>query len=295
MPLLNLKTSTKSSNFFFLTKHLSSSAAVQSHVQPSSHVVSLLTKKLPLNQTHYEVLGLPTTANTKEIKKAFKTLSKHLHPDLNLKKPEFLKKVIKANYLKVIASYKVLSKESKKVQYDKSLNIRPSFNDKPSCYHNNRATKLHYGSSFMRSRVDSKYSNFDKSSYATGLNNDVPHFDYDKHLSGNLWFERRMIAKKLRQNNIESESFQEYTKNLNRSLEDNVKDTLNLHRFFQYQQQLNREQEREKVDLSEYYQGDRITSGKTLGLIIGLGLLTFGSLFLWTSFWLGLLALSRCN
>lgn len=63
---------------------------------------------------YYEVLGLAKGADESEIKKAYKTLAKKYHPDLNPNNPEAEEKFKEIN-----EAYGVLSDSEKKAQYDR--------------------------------------------------------------------------------------------------------------------------------------------------------------------------------
>lgn len=62
---------------------------------------------------YYEVLGLSKTANKQEIKKAYRTLAKNLHPDRN-KAADAEEK-----FKEVQEAYEVLSDDNKRDAYDK--------------------------------------------------------------------------------------------------------------------------------------------------------------------------------
>lgn len=171
-------------------------------------------KEIPNHYSHYQVLGVSYSSEKAEIKSAFRKLSKKFHPDMNQQVSPKRKKIINNNYLKIVASYEVLSSDDKRANYDSSMrnssygsarmnkerdftgNVfyqeRKSYS--PGGINRSRG-RVHYGPGYQE--CSSTYSNFDKFSSATGSNYDVPHFDYDTHLKGNLSFERRMINKRI--------------------------------------------------------------------------------------------------
>ena len=63
-------------------------------------------------EDYYKTLGLKDTASIPEVKKAFRTLAKTLHPDKN-KEPG-----AETKFRKVLEAYEVLSDEDKKREYD---------------------------------------------------------------------------------------------------------------------------------------------------------------------------------
>lgn len=65
-----------------------------------------------MSKSLYETLGLNDNASSSEIKKAYRTLAKKYHPDIN-KTPEAEEKFKEIN-----AAYEVLGDEEKKAQYD---------------------------------------------------------------------------------------------------------------------------------------------------------------------------------
>lgn len=215
----------------------------------------------PKSKTHYEILGIAVNASHKEIKDAFRKLSKKYHPDMNHKvTDDEEKQSIKNKYIMIVHSYEVLGNETKKREYDKSiLNVQPR---QFSMHHGHHApatkvyspgginvtrNKVHFGAAYKAS--NSPYANIYNSH-----TNDVPHFDYDTHLKGNLWFEKRMINKRINQRrgkmtdsrngNVSSEKqgkeqaeidrewFHERFKNHGkRGLQAEEIETLNLHRY----------------------------------------------------------------
>jgi molecular chaperone DnaJ len=62
---------------------------------------------------YYEVLGVSKTATAEEIKKAYRTLARKYHPDLNKNNPAAAEK-----FKEVSEAYSVLSDETKRGQYD---------------------------------------------------------------------------------------------------------------------------------------------------------------------------------
>jgi DnaJ-class molecular chaperone len=61
----------------------------------------------------YKILGIPRSANEKEIKRAFKKMSLQYHPDKNQGNEDALKK-----FQDVSAAYEVLSDSEKRRKYD---------------------------------------------------------------------------------------------------------------------------------------------------------------------------------
>lgn len=70
----------------------------------------------PLLQTHYEVLGLPQNCSPKQIREAFVSISKKVHPDVNKNDP-----TCHVSFLQLNEAYSVLSKPYKRQLYDASL------------------------------------------------------------------------------------------------------------------------------------------------------------------------------
>ncbi|XP_046441840.1 dnaJ-like protein 60 [Daphnia pulex] len=73
----------------------------------------------PLLQTHYEILGLKQNCSSKQIRDAFVSISKKVHPDVNKSDPDCHK-----SFLKLNEAYSVLSKPYKRQLYDASLMSR---------------------------------------------------------------------------------------------------------------------------------------------------------------------------
>ena len=66
--------------------------------------------------THYDTLGIPSTATPEEIKRAYRSLSLKLHPD-RTSDPSVIDK-----YKAVNEAYEILGKPSEKQRYDFELN-----------------------------------------------------------------------------------------------------------------------------------------------------------------------------
>ena len=62
----------------------------------------------------YEILGVEKTATEKEIKKAFRKMSKKYHPDRNQERKEWAKK----KFVEVANAYEILKDPSKRRAYD---------------------------------------------------------------------------------------------------------------------------------------------------------------------------------
>src|SRR5216110_1580424 len=65
-------------------------------------------------QTPYEVLGVKPGASADEIRKAYRKLAKHFHPDLNPGK-----QAAEARFKAVSAAHDILSDPEKKARYDR--------------------------------------------------------------------------------------------------------------------------------------------------------------------------------
>ncbi|KAJ3282132.1 hypothetical protein HK104_011074 [Borealophlyctis nickersoniae] len=72
-------------------------------------------------KNHYQILNVPKTADKKAIKAAFYKLSMKYHPDKNPND-----ETAKAKFLEISDAYSTLSDDSKRQQYDRSLNVPPS-------------------------------------------------------------------------------------------------------------------------------------------------------------------------
>lgn len=166
---------------------------------------------------YYKVLDVPTNALIKEIKMKFKQLSKKYHPDLNNHLEEDEKAANKEKYLEMVTAYDTLKDIKKKKLYDAQLrasgitishNAKREWNNK---YYGEAKYYSKSGGSYTSSGLNTKrhrirYHNSDHDTARltfqgdrTDYSNrhDVPHFDYQHHLSKNLKFEQRIINKNL--------------------------------------------------------------------------------------------------
>ena len=71
----------------------------------------------------YKILGVEKTATDKEIKKAFRKLSKKYHPDRNQDRKEWAKK----KFVEVANAYEVLKDPQKRRQYDRGDDFGDTF------------------------------------------------------------------------------------------------------------------------------------------------------------------------
>lgn len=67
-----------------------------------------------MKRDYYEVLGVPRSASDKEIKKAFRSLAREIHPDVNSDDPE-----AEAKFKEAAEAYEVLSNAETRASYDR--------------------------------------------------------------------------------------------------------------------------------------------------------------------------------
>src|SRR5215813_10132517 len=71
-------------------------------------------------KNYYEVLGVAETATAKEIKSAYRKLSRQYHPDAN---PD--DKTAEEKFKEISAAYDVLGDEAKRKEYDEVRHMGP--------------------------------------------------------------------------------------------------------------------------------------------------------------------------
>jgi curved DNA-binding protein CbpA len=74
-----------------------------------------------MSKTHYEILGVPRTADIREIQMAYHRLAQKYHPD-KADTPE-MKREYEQHFAMVSAAYNVLKDKEKRAKYDRSLGI----------------------------------------------------------------------------------------------------------------------------------------------------------------------------
>ncbi|KAG7819412.1 hypothetical protein KL919_002235 [Ogataea angusta] len=136
---------------------------------------------------HYNNLNLKSrNASASEIKSNFRKLSLKYHPDMlksqNLSPEEIETK--NQRYLQIKKSYEILIDPSKRASYDTSV---PSESASPRPMHNFRPS--HRRTPFTAHGYSSRSPNSD----------DVPHFDFNKHLKRNIRNEKRMHENRMMQ------------------------------------------------------------------------------------------------
>lgn len=77
-------------------------------------------------RNHYEVLGLPRTATTEEIKKRYRELARKYHPDVVGNKGTSQK-----TFVQITTAYKTLVDKDKRAEYDNTLGSAPAAGNGP--------------------------------------------------------------------------------------------------------------------------------------------------------------------
>ncbi|KAG7029151.1 dnaJ-3, partial [Cucurbita argyrosperma subsp. argyrosperma] len=86
----------------------------------STPIVASSSTTIDGDRNHYQVLGVPRAASSKEIKKAFRLLARKYHPDVS-------KDLRAADAFKSIRhAYEVLANEATRAQYDQALKLQES-------------------------------------------------------------------------------------------------------------------------------------------------------------------------
>jgi DnaJ homolog subfamily B member 11 len=77
-------------------------------------ILLILSSDVLANRDFYKILKISKTANTNEVKKAYRKLAKELHPDKNKDDPNASEK-----FSDLSAAYEVLSDDAKRKLYDR--------------------------------------------------------------------------------------------------------------------------------------------------------------------------------
>ncbi|SGZ49553.1 CIC11C00000003341 [Sungouiella intermedia] len=173
------------------------------------------------NQTYYQTLQLLPHASLKEIKMQFKKLLIKFHPDQNAHLNDEEKAANNNKYVEMVQAYETLKDAKRKREYDATLtgsrssqgyhSPRSSASDwhnkyygEAKYYSRGGASTSHTSASYNpRRKVYNAYKgpgadkqgNFSGEHRNYGDRNDVPHFDYNEHLSKHLKFEQRIYGK----------------------------------------------------------------------------------------------------
>jgi len=124
-------------------------------------------------ETHYDVLGVDYEATTAEIKAAYLSLSKELHPDLNQRATKQDRELIHQQFVKVNQAYSILSNKRERRTYDLQILIKSD----PRA----QGTQHHDSPSGGRSHpFRTTHMSFDERAKAMGFKPQDPEF-YKKH------------------------------------------------------------------------------------------------------------------
>jgi curved DNA-binding protein CbpA len=170
-------------------------------------------------RSFYDILGLPPLALIKEVKTQFKELSKKYHPDLNAHLSDDEKRANNDRFVAIVSAYDTLKDSKKKLQYDATMGRSSG----PNVMHTSRRRQQwnneYYGEAkyYLRANTEPRsssglntkrhrvYYNDEDHSDLTfngrhvnyGDRHDVPHFNYEEHLSKHLKFEQRLLFRNL--------------------------------------------------------------------------------------------------
>lgn len=78
----------------------------------------------PSSSSHYETLGIPSTASYNEIKTAFHAAARQYHPDKILTSPDVDKDATHNKFIHIQTAWEVLSNAALREEYDKQLKMQ---------------------------------------------------------------------------------------------------------------------------------------------------------------------------
>ena len=88
-------------------------------------------------RSHYDILGVPRTASSQEIKKAYRRRAKQLHPDTKrrgITKEQGVHQAVDKEYAALAQAYEVLADASQREAYDgRSQPPQPQFQSQYRC------------------------------------------------------------------------------------------------------------------------------------------------------------------
>lgn len=114
-------------NLFFSQKGIRNINVLSSHSLFKGNQSFFSTKKIGPKKDYYAILGVSKTASLEEIKKAYRTMAKKYHPDVNSKQDTSENTVLKMEKFRDIAeAYAVLSNGYSKQKYDTTYAPNPS-------------------------------------------------------------------------------------------------------------------------------------------------------------------------
>lgn len=143
-----------------------------------------------MKENYYEILEVSTKASPEIIKKAYITLVKKYHPDLqdDSKKEEYENKLKKIN-----EAYEVLSDETKRKKYDLELENLSHIQSEQSNLHNvgNYSPSVRKSNN-INSDANEQYSNLNNtnSNYENAYNDDL--LKKQKHLQQELEYQKQL-------------------------------------------------------------------------------------------------------
>lgn len=124
-------------------------------------------------------------------------MSKKLHPDLNTDLSDLDKKLNNESFIRVTKSYEVLSDSDKRKEFDREHGTsRREFHRQ---YYGKQRQYSHSGLNITRNRVHYTSAPNTRSIFNGEFRdhsiNDVPHFDYAKHLLKNINVDKRYVER----------------------------------------------------------------------------------------------------